>query len=232
MEALWSLCIEEHFYLLFPFLFLYFRRIHMSSRKQAGALLAACLVALLWRTILILVFHSSPKWTYSTTDCRFDSIVWGCILAIHNNPWFGDRKHKLLANHNNVLALLGFAGLLISVLYRDPAYRETARYTLQGLSLYPIFYYCIAADRSWFAGMLQWKPLRWLGTLSYSLYLCHLYIITELLVRFWPHHRLPYGIASFGLSLAFALVMRHTVELPLRRLRQSFRSERRSVSVA
>jgi len=235
MESLWSLCIEEHFYLLFPFLYLFFRRAHMSAKKQAGILLTACLVALVWRMIVVFVFHShttgsGPKWSYTTTDCRFDSIVWGCILAIHNNPWFGDRKSNLLASYKGFLALIGFAGILLSLLYRNPAYRETARYTLQGLCLYPIFYYCVATDRSWFVRILQYKPLRWLGTLSYSLYLCHLYILMEFWSRYWPHHLFVYGLLSFGLSLALAVMIRWTVELPLQRLRQSFRSDRRVAS--
>jgi peptidoglycan/LPS O-acetylase OafA/YrhL len=227
MGIMWSLCIEEHFYLLFPFIYWTFLRKRFSVSKQTWILLTGCIVALAWRFILVFVFHVAvsgpgPRWTYMTTDCRFDSILWGCILAIHNNAWFGDRSNGILAKYKDPLALAGFAGLLLALLYRNPAFREVVRYTLQGISLYPIFYYCVATTRTWPIRMLQWKILRWIGVLSYTLYLCHFYILWELQTRY-PLHFFRDALVAAALSLLFACAVRWAVELPLQRLRASFR---------
>jgi peptidoglycan/LPS O-acetylase OafA/YrhL len=187
----------------------------MSAHTQVSTLLAGCAIAVAWRMVVVLVFHefsgSGPKWTYTTTDCRFDSILWGVILAIRNNAWFKDRDGMLLSRYKGAFAAVGVAGLLASLLYRDPVFRETLRYTLQGIALYPIFYYCIAADRSWIVRILEIKTLRWLGALSYCLYLCHLYILWEFRSRHAGAQLFSDALFSLGLAVAVAWIMRHSV---------------------
>ena len=226
MGVCWSLCIEEHFYLVFPFVYRFFLKRDLSPKTQVKILVAGCLFALVWRTFLVFAFHietaTGTKWTYDATDCRFDSIVWGAILAIRNNAWFKDRGDGLLARSTNWAAVLGCAGLLFSLVYRNPVFRETARYTLQGISLYAIFYYCIATEGSLVVRLLQNRALRWIGTLSYTLYLCHLYILNEFHTRY-PHQLVLDAAVSFALALAFAGAMNRIVERPMQRLRASFR---------
>ena len=57
LGVVWSLAIEEHFYLLFPVFYLVFVRRKLSANVQARLLLAACMLALLWRIILVYVVH-------------------------------------------------------------------------------------------------------------------------------------------------------------------------------
>jgi peptidoglycan/LPS O-acetylase OafA/YrhL len=121
------------------------------------------------------------------------------------------------------LAVAGCAGLIVSLVFRNPAFRETFRYSLQGIALYPMFYYCIATKYSWIIRILEQRVLRWFGALSYSIYLSHLYILTELRGRY-PHSQIVAGLVSLGLCVAFAWMMRIVVELPLQRFRTSFRS--------
>lgn len=221
LGILWSLMIEEHFYLIFPVLYFVMIRKRFSRRKQAVILLVLCAVALAWRYYVVykigVPFTTLPRWTVSATDCRFDSILFGCILAILNNPYLGDES-PLLQRFKGAFAIGGLLLIAVSIALNEPHYRETLRYTLQGVALYAIFYYCISSYRGWQAGWLEWKPLRWIGWLSYSLYLIHLMFLQTLNARF-PLHAISVAVVSFGLSVAFAWLMRLGVETPLRNFR-------------
>jgi peptidoglycan/LPS O-acetylase OafA/YrhL len=214
----WSLMIEEHFYLIFPWVYLAFKRSGRSIRAVVSVLAASCLMALIWRAVLVFVLHiqvNSPKpWTYNSTDSRFDSILWGCILAIGANPWCGD-EISFLSKHKGKLASAGLLLLLVSLLWRLPDFRQTLRYTLQGIALLPIFYYIVSSPNAWQTRWLAWRPLRWLGWVSYTVYLVHLSILDKLRsYTTWPAWAI--GIAAACSSLLVAEVVRRGIEVPLR----------------
>jgi peptidoglycan/LPS O-acetylase OafA/YrhL len=222
----WSLCIEEHFYLVFPVVYRSFLRRRLARETQVKILLGGCLLALVWRVVVwafIPQIGGGPKWADVTTDCRFDSILWGVVLALRNNAWFGDRSEGLLARHKGWFAVMGLAGLVLSLVYRNAVFMETARFTVQGLCLFPVFNYCVATDTSWVIRLLRWKVLRWIGTLSYTLYLCHLYILRQLQMRH-PGAWLGTAAVAMVLSLAYAWAMNFLVETPLKRWRQKLQA--------
>ena len=70
---------------------------------------------------------------------------------------------------------IGLALLLASVVVRDPGFRETLRYTLQGIGLAGVFATLFLAPRgaALRRGALEWAPLRDLGRRSYGAYLWH-----------------------------------------------------------
>jgi peptidoglycan/LPS O-acetylase OafA/YrhL len=223
--VLWSLMVEEHFYLIFPCVYLLFLHRRVSTQKQVDILLACCAAALLWRCVLIYHFHTStvtdffPRWTYSASDARFDAILFGCILAIRNNFSLGDCSPRL-NRYKGLFAVAGLATIFASLVYREPHFRETFRYTVQSISLYPIFYYCISSASEWQVRWLDWKPLRFLGWVSYSMYLSHFaFLIVGL--KLYPTHRALVAVASFCAALLYSWVMRIWVEVPSKGWRHS-----------
>jgi peptidoglycan/LPS O-acetylase OafA/YrhL len=227
--VLWSLMVEEHFYFIFPCVFLLFIRNKVSVRKQVSILLAVCAAALVWRMVLVYHFHTTtistvyPRWTYSASDARFDAILFGSILAIRNNFSLGDRSPRLQRN-KGLFAIAGLAVILASFLIRDGGFRETTRYTLQSIALYPVFYYVVASAHAWQASWLTWKPLRFIGWISYSMYLSH-YVILEILLGLYPKHWVIDAVATFALSLLYSWLVRIAVEIPSKNWR--VRLERR-----
>jgi peptidoglycan/LPS O-acetylase OafA/YrhL len=222
LSVVWSLMIEEHFYLLFPFVYRLLISKKLNRQTQASILVAACVVASLWRFILIYGLHVSSSaphpWTYSATDARFDSILWGCVLAIASNPWYKeDREASFLNKFKGTWALAGLFVVLGTLLFRSPNFRETARYTLQGIALYPIFFYCGAARGRLVPRILEFKPLMAIGHLSYAMYLIH-----DLALQTLQGHVMKglflSGCVAFLLTTAYALLMRTLVENPLRKL--------------
>lgn len=179
---LWSLAVEEHFYLSFPLL------MWASWRRQrlfAGVLILVCLATLAWR------FHLSSTgapfglpqagaalpYTSLASDARLDSIVYGCLASL----LFQHAGHGLAARPGLSLALgaAGAAGLLASLIWRDALFRETWRYSLQGLALVAAFIGLYAtAPGAWIRATLLDHPLpRRLGVLSYGAYLWHMEIV-------------------------------------------------------
>lgn len=215
----WSLAVEEHFYLFFPLLYIWLRRSGGDGRRQALMLGAITLAVLLWRCLLVYGLGSPENRTYVATDARLDSILFGCMLAVFMNPML-DKTHLPERQVAAVWLPLGIATMLFTLLYRDGAFRESFRYTLQGLALLPIFY---AAVR--FPGWLIFRPLnigwvRFLGVLSYSLYLVHQVVIT-LIEQYAPDIPLyVLGPAAFGLSLLAALAIYYSIEKPIARFRR------------
>jgi peptidoglycan/LPS O-acetylase OafA/YrhL len=221
MDVVWSLCVEEHFYILFPLLYLTMTRRKISIERQTRFLLGLCAIELAWRFVLCVVFRKAGGWTYFATDARFDSILWGCILALRNNPLYADRSILPRGREKLVFAaavfLLGCTLLPPSLLYR-----ETLRYTLQAVSLYVIFSFVIANIQHWSVRWLEWQPLRYVGWVSYVLYLCHRPIV-DLMEQYFPGKLWISAPLAFVGSLAFATLMRYTLELPLQKLRARFR---------
>jgi peptidoglycan/LPS O-acetylase OafA/YrhL len=221
MQVVWSLAVEEHFYILFPLIYLTMMRRRIPAPLQTRILVGFCLLELLWRFILWTVLHQRGGWTYVATDARLDSILWGCILALNHNPVFADLP--LVSPRWRVPAFFLAIFFLFSTLaIRNTTYRDTLRYTLQALALYVIFNFVVGNIRHWSVRWMEWPPLRYLGWTSYVLYLSHAFILA--CTEIWFPNRLWLSSSTcFLLALAFATLTRYTLELPLQRLRARFR---------
>ena len=215
----WSLAVEEHFYLLFPWLFLLLVRLRASAGRQALILLGVCAVILGWRLWLVYGLHAPSVRTEIASDTRFDSLLFGCALALYENPAV-DATSVREGIWKYVLLPLGLGGLLVSLVVRSDEFRDGVRYTLQGISLVPVFV-CAIRYPTWLPMRpLNWKPVAQLGVLSYSLYLIHQVVIAIV------HMQLPNQPNAVQSSLAFAgtlvlsIVMYQLVEKPCARLRK------------
>lgn len=80
-NVMWSLAVEEHFYVLFPCLYIVLHRVTRRAGLQAMVLLAGCLAVLAWRCWLVYGCHVSANRTYMATDTRIDSIMCGTRLS-------------------------------------------------------------------------------------------------------------------------------------------------------
>ncbi len=216
----WSLAVEEHFYFLFPWIYLLMRRLRFSHRQQAIALWCLCAAILAWRCVLVFQLHSATDRTYLASDTRFDSILFGCALAVWGNPILDGHPKGSPGLWKYVLFPLGIALLLVSFIWRDEGFRETFRYSIQGLGLYPVFITAICHPEFLPFRFLNLRPVAFMGVLSYSLYLVHHVVLFG--VRFQlPHlHPVAQGVLGFGLALAIAWGIYLVVEKPAARLRK------------
>lgn len=217
----WSLAVEEHFYLLFPLLYFTMRRRGLSALNQGRVLMSICMVVLVWRCILVFGAHVSTLRTYYATDTRIDSILFGCIMGVLFNPVLdpvvgSERLWKRL------LFPAGVGLILFSLLYRQADFRETFRYSIQGLALFPIFY-TVVRFPDW--PIIKWLNFKWIaftGSLTYSLYLVHFTVLLILAQHFPKVSSVVRGGVALVISFVLAYAIFRLVETPFAKLRRSF----------
>lgn len=217
LSVLWSLAVEEHFYLVFPWMYKEFLKLRMNRLRQVLFLCALCLLILVWRLVLVQGFHVSWYRVYSFTDTRLDSILFGSILAIGANPAI-DRLDKVTRRQYAVAAFIGLVILLGSIAVRGEAFRQTFRYTIQGIALFPVFIYVIKYSDSVVTRLLEFRPLVHIGDLSYSLYVFH-YTILFSLAEHVKGSPLKMFLMTLCCTYLVALFMRYCVEVPANRMR-------------
>lgn len=218
----WSLAVEEHFYLLFPLLYMFMHKLGMSRPRQAGVLLLLCLAALLWRFVLTAAMGAPSDRVFVATDTRFDSILFGCVLAVWGNPSLEPTRidHRVW---KYVLLPMGLVALGAGFVIRNPDFRDSLRFTLQGAGLWPLFV-CAVRYPEWAPmRLLNLRPVRWIGELSYSLYLVHQIILMMLFER----DPLGIGAASSALlsllvAVGFSWLLFKLVEQPIAVVRRRF----------
>lgn len=217
MEILWSLAVEEHFYLIWPALFILLAGGKIGLRTLLGILVAI----LIWRFVRYYAFGASEWTIYVSTDTRFDSLLYGCLLAIL--AWKGHADRLFPATLHIRIAYIGAAliVLVLCLLIRDGAFRSTLRYSLQGLALMPIFHYAVTRPRDLIFRPLNWKPMRKIGQWSYTIYLGHFVIINALIYNGVATSASPLLIVLSGaLSAAYAAAVYRWLEKPLHPLRR------------
>ncbi len=216
--VLWSLAVEEHFYLIFPLLYSWMLP-RFSGRCQALILLALCAAALAWRCLLHFHFDASFIRTYYATDTRFDSILFGCVFAIIANPVLRDPLHGRLIRWMKWLLPLSVFVLLGTFIYRDESFRETLRYSLQAFALIPLFVAAIHYQKSWLVILLNLPLVRFIGVLSYALYLSHGIIMASLESSWRANTVLLHGV-SLICTFCFATAVHYWIERPSTRIRK------------
>ncbi len=215
----WAVAIEVHFYLIFPIFYLFLRR-HISSQlKQMLVLLSICVIALLWRCILVYKFNAPELRTYIATDTRIDGILFGSILAVYGNPVLDKVKNseRYATKLFSGWLLFSIAVLVFSIIYRSPEFRETFRYSIQSSALIPVFVAMISYPNRRIFNWLQHSWLKWYGKLSYALYLVHLSIIFGLGRLNLP--MVVVGILSLGISTLIGAAIYYYLEMPFDRLK-------------
>ncbi|HTM77904.1 MAG TPA: acyltransferase [Devosia sp.] len=219
--VLWSLSVEEHFYIFVPLTFFLVRA---TPRRLLTLAIALCCLSLGLRLAYTQIWPGIEHTLliYRHSETRFDSIAFGVILACLCEMPAGRRLMEQLASR--WAFLLGIVVLLGSFLIRDDYFQNTWRFTIQGLSLFPIFVGLVfAAPFPLFNKMLNIRPMAWVGKLSYSLYIWH---GTVVFFFGWWVLSLPkpvIGLTEIIITFSLAVASYYIVERPTLKLRKYFR---------
>jgi peptidoglycan/LPS O-acetylase OafA/YrhL len=224
---LWSLAVEEHFYMIYPAVLAGLLALGLSRPRIVMVLAMACLAVLAWRMYLAGLPNFRPERTYYSSDTRVDSIIFGCLLALAVNP--RDEKpgssNPLLRPMSAALLASAAIILMITIALRDVYFRETFRYSLQGLALMPVFYFAIRYAAHFPFTLLNHPWVVKIGVYSYAIYLIHYIVVSALEKNFpWLATVKPLLLlATFWLAVLYASMIDIFVDSYFRRLRKRLR---------
>ena len=175
LQHLWSLAIEEQYYVLWPLAVLWL--LNQASRQGLGV--AAGLIAIAstgWMAWLYVtqIDGGDPSRVYLGTDTHLMGLLSGSALAAWWNPWkarMASRASDGLLNLAGIAALAALVGGMATV-------HEGMPWLYQGGFLLVALLSCVVIstatrEGTWVASLLSARPMRWLGARSYSLYLWH-----------------------------------------------------------
>jgi peptidoglycan/LPS O-acetylase OafA/YrhL len=220
----WSLAVEEHFYLLFPLTLLLLLRKKTTLQGCAALLGSLCVVVLAWRFALSGILENPDHYIYHATDTRLDSLLFGCIMALWMNPVLDPAPAKISDRAWSAICAGALALLAFSFLYRSQLFRDTLRYTLQGIALFPLFWCAVRFHKAPVFAWLNTRPVRALGIISYTFYLTH-YAAIQIAGKALGLGGVARGVAGFVIAVAFSAACYQLIEKRFAVLRRRLHRE-------
>jgi peptidoglycan/LPS O-acetylase OafA/YrhL len=230
MAGSWSLSVEEQFYLLWPACFR--RWIAGGGQHVIKILLAVVAAVQLWKVVLFF-FGADREYLHAAFDTRCSDLLIGCLLAI------------LLARRITIpswllhpaATLLPLSVLLLAVVCDALEWHTVAIaffYTPAAIATAVLMVQSIVWSHTPPFSFLDWSWMRYIGKISYSLYLWHgiaMWIVVDILERSLREHgsRLAYRwhiLLCFALSFLFAALSYQLIEQPFLKLRGRLISSR------
>jgi len=197
LAHMWSLCVEEQFYLLWPLLLLrYFR-------QRFKILAVAIILAPFFRAAFgFRGFHGAEaEWFPSAMDF----LAIGCLLAL-----FRERLSQWSEQIDRFIIPIAAATLLLPLFSYPPGVQPLVVLSLMGFGIALCVDNCIR-KAYW---ILNCTPIVWLGTLSYSIYLVQMPFFTPA-SNSWLT-KLPWNVLCI---LPAAMACHYLIERPFLKLR-------------
>jgi peptidoglycan/LPS O-acetylase OafA/YrhL len=216
---LWSLAVEEQFYLAWPLVVLLSSRKHLVKVCLGTIACVACI-----RLVLHFGLHVSDEGIYRTTICRMDSFAIGA-LAMHMTRSY----RELLVRHGLKIYAAAAIFCLSGMAVLDSPMGNTIGWCAISMG-FGLLVAIIALSP---ARVVQWAPLRRIGLVSYSMYLFHQVAYTNI----WGAIARPlnlkagllnpvghgiYLIAGTGAIYALAEFTFRFIEAPFQEMRKRF----------
>jgi peptidoglycan/LPS O-acetylase OafA/YrhL len=219
LTHLWSLSVEEQFYLIWPLVM-----ILLGPRRGIWAAAATLLLTPLVR---VGTWYLTPEMRWGiggTFQTNADALAVGCVLA-GMRTWLWARPAYLSFQQSHaflVVPAVALVGVFLNAFEEGPMLLISYAVGTSALNLA----IALIIDRSvrlpgdWMGQFLNWKPMVFIGTLSYSLYLWQEPFLNRLSTS--PISAFPVNLV---LTFAVALASYYLVEKPFLGLRR--RIERR-----
>jgi peptidoglycan/LPS O-acetylase OafA/YrhL len=223
LAPLWSLAIEEQFYLLFPLLVFTINR-RQLKRVLIGLLIMSPIV----RLAATLIWPGNARIEYLATPSRVDVLAAGCLLAL-------GLREGWLRPDVAILRRILLAGLPVLALIfalggfdRTQFFGRTIGYTIIGAFFTTVVLWAVTSRESAETAWLRWTPLRALGKVCYGVYLLQRpmqVVVGKVLDHFGVvinRDTIGYMLLLMAVTIATATLSWFALEQPLLRLKRRF----------
>lgn len=219
---LWSLGIEEQYYLLYPFMVLFF-----TATRRWWALWAMTAAAVVSRVVVDRLGVIPEDNKYFTLSC-FDSFAFGGLLA-HLEAEHGKARIQAFFKKPSTAALtlllvaaFGALGLLLG-----PERSMRVVWFRSVISLASLYVVGVALlENRWIALVLGNRPMVYIGKISYGVYVYHFYSERILVALIPGWRKSPYPVillSAFALTVLVASASWFLVEKPINGFKRHFR---------
>ncbi|CAG0984046.1 O-acetyltransferase OatA [Burkholderiales bacterium] len=218
----WSLCVEEQFYLVFPLLFTFLR----PGRARLCWLLAMWGASIGFR-ILFAVFLPKSMYGLIPLVCG-EYLVAGAVGAVvfadtsRAAEWIRAAARRWMFPAGLALVVALFALFRPETPSIDHVMHPPHMQTALALGFLAMVLGLWQTDNRWLLAFFSYAPLRFLGKISYGLYLIHLFmwpLLDWLAARSSFMRELPPDAVRLGLTVLLATAMWHLVEAPILKLK-------------
>jgi peptidoglycan/LPS O-acetylase OafA/YrhL len=215
LSSLWSLAVEEQFYLVWPVVVFC-----IGARKLPRVLLGLLVVVPILRGLATAplshhAFDTYHWFIYKGTPFRIDCLAMGALLTF------------LWRARHDAVRRFGYLGLIATALTpplmiflgRHYSGFSTVDGTVRGnVVTFEVSLCCVTGLMLWalggrFTGVLRLAPMRWLGRISYSFYLIHESAL-ELAGRYF-HRTSSVALVAAAGALAYATISWYLLEEPI-----------------
>ena len=217
----WSLAIEEQFYLVWPLVVWGLARLRTALHVSVGALAAVGTLASATAMWLLFQPGGGESRAYFGTDTRVQVVLTGAVLAALLAGWRRQRRSvsPAVGSALGVAAAVASVGFLAAVATvrgdETPLFRGGFLAVAIGVAV--VLAHIVLVPGGWSSRAFAVAPLRWIGLLSYGLYLWHWPVFLTLT-------RGRTGLSGFALLAAkltvttvLSVASYYLVELPIRR---------------
>ena len=230
LQHLWSLGIEEQFYLVWPLLLIIVLKTCESTRIRAGVAWAAAALSAM-AMALVYVPGADPSRVYYGTDTHSSALLIGSALAL---SWPLRRLQGLTRQNAQAFDAVGLAGIAVlgwamgHFAGHDPSLYP---YGLLIAALAAGGVVLAAASTGLVSWLLSWGPLRWIGVRSYGIYLWHWPVIALTAAALRQQYESPLlWLGETALAIGLAAASWRWVEQPI--MREGFRAAIRNRATA
>lgn len=216
LQHYWSLAVEEQFYFIWPWLMLLiFWAVSRRQSSSAGGARRVVGIAIILLTAFSFAWsvwetQSNASWAYFSTSSRAWELGVGAIVAVYAASFSGIRPGV-----RRMLGWSGLAGIVVSIFIMN----DTVAFPGPSAA-FPVLAAALVILAGTGGRSSLWpltNPVsRYLGDISYSLYLWH-FPVTILLLSLFPGDSMEYHIVGIVAILVLSILSFHLVENPARK---------------
>lgn len=215
---LWSICVEEHFYLIWPFV------ISFINIKHLGKVFIAFLVISILSRIYFFTYNYDYLHLYLNTISRIDVLIMGSLYALYYNKYgFTLQTPKLVR--------IGIYLIFIIVYFLYPVYEYNTLFN----AAFKKYFYCGIIGFGMMNFLFNPSPLfqipfkklfNYLGKISYGIYLFSNVLIPIVVVKFMYVYQTTnmhiYFLLNFVLSIGISALVYELYEKQFLKIKKHF----------